>query len=118
MWKKLFLDHPDSVDESYFEHMGQAFFFSSRLFVGALCCFVHGLVPALFTKTGSHLIRTLNDRMVVNRNRKTHPLRWTVRRATIKEAGSRVGLFAPCGDAGGRPRPCRQCRGERRRVLC
>lgn len=71
MWKKLFLDHPDSVDESYFEHMGQAFFFSSRLFVGALCCFVHGLVPAFFTKTGSHLIRTLNDRMVVNRNRKT-----------------------------------------------
>ena len=70
MWKKLFLEHPDSVDESYFEHMGQAFFFSSRLFVGALCCFVHGLVPALFTKTGSHLIRTLNDRMVVNRNKK------------------------------------------------
>ena len=70
MWKKLFLEHPDSVDESYFEHMGQAFFFSSRLFVGALCCFVHGLVPALFTKTGSHLIRTLNDRMVVNRTGK------------------------------------------------
>ena len=69
MWGKLFLDHPKSVDESYFEHMGQAFYFSSRMFVGAICCFMHGLVPALFTKTGSDMVQHLHDRMVLNRNR-------------------------------------------------
>lgn len=70
IWGKLFLDHPKSVDESYVEHMGQAFYFSSRLFAGAICCFIHGLVPALFTKTGSDTVLHLNDRMVLNRNRK------------------------------------------------
>ena len=69
IWKKHFLDHPSSVDESYLEHMGQALYFSSRMIAGGLACFVHGIVPSAFVRTGSGIIGKLYDRMVLNRRR-------------------------------------------------
>ena len=72
MFKKLFVEHPDSVGESYFEHLCMAFSFSGRMFAGAVACLIHGLIPGLFTSTGSRAIACLHDRMVTNRNRKAH----------------------------------------------
>ena len=62
-----FTDHPNSVGESYTEHMGQALSFSGPLFVAALACLGHAFLPFLFEKTGSKIISTLHDRMVANR---------------------------------------------------
>lgn len=67
MISKLFLDHPKSVGESYWEHLWTASCFSGRMLMGALACFVHALIPGLCGKTGSKTITELNDRMVVNR---------------------------------------------------
>lgn len=67
---KYFLDHPGSVDESYLEHMGQAFYFSARMFIGGFACLIHGIIPSAFEKTGSGTISQLHDRMVVNRRKK------------------------------------------------
>ncbi|MGO1120090.1 DUF6356 family protein [Rhodovibrionaceae bacterium A322] len=67
---KLFTDHPQSVGESYFEHMGMAFSFGSRMFVTSLACLLHGFFPFLFVKTGSNLINTLHGEMVTNRDRR------------------------------------------------
>lgn len=67
MFNRLFKDHPASVDESYLEHMGAAASFGSAMFVGALACWVHALVPGLCVRTGSTIIDRLHDRMVVNR---------------------------------------------------
>lgn len=69
MFEKLFTDHPISVDESYFEHMGVAFSFGSRMFLASLACFIHALVPGLCVKTGSKAIRELHERMVTSRHR-------------------------------------------------
>lgn len=69
MIDKLFLDHPKSVGESYFEHLFMASCFSGRMLLGAAACFIHALIPGLCVKTGSNTIRELNDRMVVNRRR-------------------------------------------------
>lgn len=69
MYDKLFRDHPASVDETYLEHMGVAFSFGSRMFVASLACFIHGLVPGFFTKTGSNAVRGLYERMVTKRHR-------------------------------------------------
>ncbi|GEM_PF-1058788 len=60
-------EHPASVGESYFQHLRMAVGFSVRLVGGGLACFVHALLPFLFTHTGSSTIAILHERMVVNR---------------------------------------------------
>lgn len=67
MLKKLFLDHPTSVGESYFEHMKVAFGFGFQMLGGALACFVHGLVPGLCQRTGSQTITALNAKLLAKR---------------------------------------------------
>ena len=69
MLRALFTEHPASVEESYPEHMAMAFSFAGRMFLASLACFVHGLLPFLFVKTGSAAITELHDRMVSNRQR-------------------------------------------------
>jgi hypothetical protein len=63
-----FQQHPSDVGETYWEHFLHAFGFSLRLFVAAGACFVHAIVPFLFTKTGSTMINNLHSKMVQNRS--------------------------------------------------
>lgn len=70
--KRWFADHPQSVGETYFEHMGVALGFCVRLMIASAVCFVHALLPWLFTRTASQAVARLHDRMVLNRRR--HPL--------------------------------------------
>jgi hypothetical protein len=69
MFKKLFVEHPESVGESYFQHMGMAFSFGFSMLGAGLACIIHGLIPGLFTTTGRTTITCLHDRLVVNRCR-------------------------------------------------
>jgi len=69
MLKRLFIDHPRTVDEGYFEHMGAALSFSSAMARGSLACLVHAIVPGLCVTTGSRTVQALHDRMVLNRKR-------------------------------------------------
>ena len=63
--------HLDSVSESYFQHGRHALSFAASMFVGSLACLGHAIFPFLFERTGSDIIRRLNDRMVVNRHQLT-----------------------------------------------
>ena len=54
--KKLFLTHPQSVDESYLEHMAFAGRFSGKLFLAAGAALVHAVLPFMFEKTASGMI--------------------------------------------------------------
>ena len=67
---RLFTEHPQSVGESYTEHMGVAFSFGWRMVLAGLACLVHAVLPFMFVKTGSQTIAVLYDRMVANRVRK------------------------------------------------
>ncbi len=69
MLRSLFTAHPASVEETYAEHMGVAFGFSLRMFLGSLACLVHGFLPFLFVTTGSAAISELHERMVAQRRR-------------------------------------------------
>jgi hypothetical protein len=62
-----FTRHPESVGESYSAHMQVAWSFSWRLLCASLACFVHGLLPFLFERTGSRAISELHTRMVIHR---------------------------------------------------
>ncbi len=69
MLRKLFVDHPQSVGESYFEHLLVAFGFGFKMLGAGLACMIHGLVPGLFKTTGSQAITCLHDKLVANRCR-------------------------------------------------
>lgn len=69
VFTRLFLQHPRSIGESYLEHQRHALGFGFSLFLAALACFVHALIPGLFVRTGSDAVTRLHDRM-------TKRLRW------------------------------------------
>lgn len=60
--KSLFLTHPRSVDESYFEHMAFAGKFSGKLFLAGLCALVHAALPFMFERTASGMIAEMYAR--------------------------------------------------------
>lgn len=70
MFKRLFVDHPVSVDESYTEHFAVAGKFGVTMIWGGLCALVHAVVPGLCITTGSDTIKRLNDIMVIQRRAK------------------------------------------------
>ena len=69
MLRKIFLDHPASVGESYGEHAVFAASVGWTMFVGSLACFIHALVPALFPTTGSTAIMALHEKVTTARQR-------------------------------------------------
>lgn len=66
---RLFTEHPRSVGETYFEHMGSAFSFGWRMVAAGIACLLHGLFPFLFVKTGSAAVHHLHQRMITHRSR-------------------------------------------------
>lgn len=59
----LFLDHPATVDETYFQHMRFAFGFAFWLGTAALAALVHAIVPALCETTASRILKRLHARI-------------------------------------------------------
>lgn len=68
--KRLFIEHPATVGESYIEHLLAASGFGLRMVAGGIACLLHGLLPFLFVGTGSKAVSKLHNRMVANRRRK------------------------------------------------
>lgn len=66
---RWFTEHPASVNETYTQHLASAWSFSFRMLVAGLACFVHGVLPSLFARTGSNAVRELHERMIANRSR-------------------------------------------------
>jgi hypothetical protein len=67
--ERLFTEHPETVGETYWQHMAHAAGFGVRMVLGGICCLTHALLPFLFVTTGSGVIASLHDRMVVSRRR-------------------------------------------------
>ena len=66
-----FRSHPASVNETYWQHLRSAAYFSGCLFAAAVVCLVHAIAPCFFTRTGSRLVTHLHERMVSKRARQT-----------------------------------------------
>lgn len=67
MFARLFLSHPQSVGESYFEHQRMAFSFAGILLLAGFACLLHALIPGFCERTASNRIAELHNRMVTNR---------------------------------------------------
>jgi Family of unknown function (DUF6356) len=64
---QLFTEHPESVGETYGEHMVRASCFGGRMVLAGLACMVHALLPFIFVRTGSQAIDELHARMQATR---------------------------------------------------
>jgi len=65
----LFTSHPRTVGETYFEHLGSASHFGTRMIGAGVACLLHGIFPFLFVTTGSKTIRHLHETMITHRSR-------------------------------------------------
>lgn len=63
MFQRLFLAHPSSVDESYFQHARFAGGFAFWLLLAGFAALIHALLPFAFERTGSDIIRRLYTRI-------------------------------------------------------
>jgi hypothetical protein len=68
---KIFREHPESVGETYGQHMMSAFGFGILLLAASMACLIHGLMPWLLKTKGSETVRVLYDRMINERRRRT-----------------------------------------------
>ena len=66
---RAFTDHPESVGETYFEHMHTASWFALTMFAGALACLIHAILPFACQTSGSRRIKLLHERMITHRHR-------------------------------------------------
>ena len=68
MIRRLFLDHPAAVGESYVEHFGVATGFGAKMIAGGMGAVIHGVLPFAFKTTGSRTVAALHAEMVRKRN--------------------------------------------------
>ena len=68
--RALFCDHPETVGETYFEHLESASHFGGRMVLAGIACLLHGIFPFLFVTTGSRTVRHLHERMITHRVRR------------------------------------------------
>lgn len=69
MWANCLRLQSESVDESYFQPFGHAVRFATSPVIPAVVCWVHGLLPFVFDRTGVQLMGQLHNRVVLNRRR-------------------------------------------------
>ena len=60
MFKRLFLEHPHSLGETYFQHQRQAIAFGCSMIRAGCACLMHALVPAICVHTGSRAVAELH----------------------------------------------------------
>jgi Family of unknown function (DUF6356) len=70
MIRRLFLAHPESVGESYFEHLRVAGAFGLTMIFGGLKALVHAVLPTMCETSGSDTVRRLHNIMVEKRGAK------------------------------------------------
>ncbi len=58
-----FTRHPEALGESFGQHFMHAMSYSMRLFGAAGAAFVHALLPFLFEKTASNMIKAMYGEM-------------------------------------------------------
>lgn len=69
MFEQLFLEHPRTVGEGYFEHQRRAFGFGGALIAAGFACLVHGLLPRLFVTSASDTVLRLGETLARRRAR-------------------------------------------------
>jgi hypothetical protein len=59
----VFVKHPEEQNMTYFQHLKHACCYSVQALGCSLVFMVHGIVPCLFEKTGSIMVKRLHDKL-------------------------------------------------------
>jgi len=59
--KNIFTKHPNSIGETYFQHLLKGVSFSMKLILISLKVFIHAIAPFLFENSASDKVAELND---------------------------------------------------------
>ena len=70
MIRRIFLDHPKTVGETYPEHFRVATGFGATMIVGGVKAVLHGFFPNIFQTAGSDTVRGLHSILVEKRSAK------------------------------------------------
>lgn len=60
----IFSKHPNSVGETYFQHLGFAFAFGANMIIGGFACMIHAIFPFWFEQTGSDYLLKLTKNFI------------------------------------------------------
>lgn len=60
---RLFLAHPRSAGQGYFEHMRFAWSFAATMAIGTIAALVHGLLPFVCQSAAGDRVRALYARL-------------------------------------------------------
>ena len=80
MIRRIFLDHPRTVGESYTEHFGVAAGFGAVMIWGGLKAVAHAFVPSICKTSGSDTVRSLHAKLVEKRaaTAQMHTVEWMI----------------------------------------
>jgi Family of unknown function (DUF6356) len=80
MVRKLFLEHPAEVGETYPQHFGVAAGFAVAMILGGLGALIHAFIPAFCKTTGSQTVNRLHARLVKARGatRDARTIEWMI----------------------------------------
>jgi len=67
--RKAFTEHPESVGETYLQHLGVAGRCGLAMMTAGFACLIHAALPFLFQNTASDCLTRLHERMVTKRAR-------------------------------------------------
>lgn len=71
-FKRWFTEHPETVNESYFEHQKMALRYSAKLAYAASAALVHALVPCLCQSTAREAICDLHGELTQRASNDKH----------------------------------------------
>lgn len=72
LFNRLFIAHPQSIGESYFEHQRIAFSFVGPLLFAGFACLLHAVIPGFCEHSASTRIKDLHRRIVAERGNSSH----------------------------------------------
>jgi hypothetical protein len=77
---RIFLSHPRTVGESYWQHFGVAAGFGVAMIWGGMKAVVHAFFPNICKTSGSDAVRTLHARLVEKRaaTAQMHTVEWMI----------------------------------------
>lgn len=68
---RIFTRHPESMGETYGQHLHAAVRFGGQMMMAGAACIVHGFLPFAFQRTASRTVTHLHQRMI---SRRSNPL--------------------------------------------
>ena len=67
MIRRLFVEHPAGVGETYLQHFAVAARFGARMLAGGAGAMIHAVIPGLCQTTASRTVSTLHAELVAKR---------------------------------------------------